>query len=141
MRLRVFTDGGARGNPGPAGTGVVVKDSLDNTVYEYNEFIGVSTNNEAEYTAFLTALRWLHEQNQVNDVDGADFFLDSKLVVEQINKRWKIKEQRLLDLAKNCWQLISTLPYQVTIKHVGRSENTEADLLVNQALDEQKAGA
>ena len=77
----------------------MVKDSLDNTVYEYNEFIGVSTNNEAEYTAFLTALRWLHEQNQVNDVDGADFFLDSKLVVEQINKRWKIKEQRLLDLA------------------------------------------
>ncbi len=136
MQLNVFTDGGARGNPGNAGIGVIIYDEAGQVIYEHSEFIGVATNNEAEYKAFIAALKWLNENGREYSGFSVSCKLDSKLVVEQVNKRWKIKEPRLKQLAVEAWGLMTVLPFpNVTVIHIGRSDNAEADALVNQAID------
>lgn len=138
--LRIFTDGGSRSNPGPAAIGVVVWRD-DQVVFELGKTIGIATNNEAEYIAVIEALGWLLNQGGGSREPGGerqdvDFFLDSKLVVEQLNRNWKIKEPRMQKLASNCWDLISSYKIgKIVFKHVPRSENADADTLVNQALD------
>ncbi|GIK84494.1 MAG: hypothetical protein BroJett025_11160 [Patescibacteria group bacterium] len=133
MRYQIYTDGGSRGNPGDAAIGGVVYGLKKEIVFEFSKYIGVATNNEAEYTAVLTALEWALQHT--TGVEAIDFNLDSKLVVEQMNKKWKIKEPRMLVLAQKCWDLIKELGIEVTFSHVMREKNKEADLLVNQALD------
>ncbi|MCL2110040.1 ribonuclease HI family protein [Microgenomates group bacterium] len=130
--MKIFTDGGARGNPGERGIGVVVYDEEGKVVWEKGKAIGVGTNNEAEYEAVVLALKWLKE-NEVKE--KVDFYLDSKLVVEQLNKRWKIKESRLGCLASQCWEMIVEGELKVKFNHVRRSQNVRADELVNAALD------
>lgn len=134
MELKIYTDGGSRGNPGIAGGGVVVENQ-EKVVFEKSVFFGQKTNNEAEYLAFLTALEWLVDFSVSNQIVKVDFFLDSKLVVEQINKNWKIKEDRLRKLANEAWTKLATLPYPIKITHVLRNKNTVADALANQAMD------
>jgi len=134
MNLKIFTDGGSRGNPGIAGGGVVVRDK-NNVVFEKSIFFGQKTNNESEYLAFITAVEWLVKYSLENNVSSVNFFLDSKLVVEQINKNWKIKEPRLRELANQAWNKLSSLPYQYKIEHILRDKNFEADALANQAMD------
>lgn len=134
-KLIIHTDGGSRGNPGKAAVGVVVSDG-DQKIFESFKTIGVATNNEAEYGAVLVALDWLLSSSGSSDEAAeVEFLLDSKLVVEQLNKKWKIKEPRLADLAQKCWQKISSLPHRVSFKHIPREQNAEADALVNKALD------
>lgn len=133
ISFQVYTDGGARGNPGPAASGVVVFDEKKALQYEEAHFLGEHTNNEAEYEAFLRSLRWVSEhQNQAKNVR---WHLDSLLVVEQLTHHWKIKEARLRILAQQAWQLLAklTIPYQIV--HVPRAQNAHADALVNRALD------
>jgi ribonuclease HI len=130
----LFTDGGARGNPGPAGIGVSVLDDQDVEVYSYGEAIGIATNNEAEYQAFLHALSWLKQQ-PLQPKDLVVFKLDSLLVVEQLNKRWKVKEERMKVYTQQAWADLSQLPCAFTIAHIPRAQNKRADQLVNQALD------
>ena len=134
MNLKIFTDGGSRGNPGIAGGGVIAKDG-DNIVFEKSIFFGQKTNNESEYLAFIAAAEWLVKYSLKNNVSSADFFLDSKLVVEQINKNWKIKEPRLRELANQAWNELNSLSYSYKINHVLRDKNSEADALANQAMD------
>lgn len=132
--LVIHTDGGSRGNPGLAGIGVLVlKDGR--VVFEIAKAIGVATNNEAEYKAVLEALNWLKENTTPHTGAEVQFLLDSKLVVEQLSRNWKIKEPRLAELAKESWQKIAALPHKVVFKHIPRAENVGADALVNQALD------
>jgi ribonuclease HI len=133
--LKVFTDGGARGNPGPAGIGVHVVDSNDFTVYDNHEFLGEVTNNVAEYKGLLSALSWLEGFSKENDVERVEFFMDSNLVVEQINKNWKIKQEHLAEIAFQIWAKLEkiAIPYKLT--HVRREKNKVADLLANQAMD------
>jgi len=135
MMINVFTDGGSRGNPGDAGIGGVVFNAKKELVYEFPKYMGIATNNEAEYTALLHVLEWVADFSQKNDVSNVAFHLDSKLVVEQINKKWKIKEPRMKVLAEKCWQVIKSIKAQTSFIHVRREYNKEADLLVNQALD------
>lgn len=140
MKLQIFTDGGARGNPGPAGIGVVVL--ADGVVhYEHKAFIGLKTNNEAEYLAFLQAVTWLADEVQDQPIEQVEFFLDSQLVVEQLRRNWKIKEDRLRLFAQDIWQKLAGFTFPVTISHVHRAQNAEADRLVNQALDEAALAA
>lgn len=134
MQLRIHTDGGSRGNPGVAGGGVVVFHG-DQEVYSNSFAFGTKTNNEAEYLAVQKALDWLVEYSQENQVKSAQFFLDSKLVVEQLSRNWKIKEPRLRELANDCWKAVVSLPYSVDFNHVKREKNADADLLANQAMD------
>lgn len=132
--LTIFTDGGARSNPGPAGIGVVVYRD-EQVVWQLGQSIGTATNNEAEYQAFLTSLDWVLAQPQA-DITHIVWKLDSKLVVEQLNKNWKVKEARLQVFVQQAWKKLSTLPYSFQITHVPREQNAVADGLYNTALDE-----
>jgi ribonuclease HI len=137
MQLEIFTDGGSRGNPGEAAIGVVVREG-DTILYESGKTIGIATNNEAEYQAILHSLFWLESQKQVCATSTITWKLDSKLVVEQLSKRWKIKEPRMLTFAQQAWKLLEKIGLSYKIKHIPREENSHADALVNQALDAAK---
>ncbi|HEX7017918.1 MAG TPA: ribonuclease HI family protein [Patescibacteria group bacterium] len=135
MKLTIFTDGGARGNPGPAGIGVVVLDELAHVVFEHSAYLGKATNNEAEYRAFQASLDWLLSSTHLDQATHISWKLDSMLVVEQLQRHWKIKEPHLKLLADQIWQKLDQLQIPYTIGHVPRAENKDADALVNQALD------
>lgn len=132
-KIKVFTDGGSRGNPGIAGIGVYIESETGEKLYESSKFLGTKTNNESEYIAFIEALKYLDSLEE--KPQEVEFFLDSKLVVEQINKNWKIKEDRLRILAEEAWKILSTLPFSRKVSHVLRAKNKEADRLANEAMD------
>jgi len=136
-RLKVYTDGGSRSNPGMAGGGVYMEDENGQEFYREAKFLGIKTNNEAEYLAFLMAVEYLmrYELKNPGQIRSVNFFLDSKLVVEQLNRRWKIKKTELKQLAEAIWKNLSALPYSIEIKHVLREKNKLADELANQAMD------
>ncbi len=135
MLLTIQTDGGSRGNPGPSGIGVIVTDETGKIHYQGSEYLGIKTNNEAEYLALLHSVRWLISAN-LTSVTAVQYKLDSKLVVEQIQKHWKIKEARLQALAQECWALLQQLKFPVKFQHVLRAANAQADQLANQAMDQ-----
>lgn len=132
MGVVIYTDGGARGNPGPAGAGAVIKKG-EETVATIKKFLGEKqTNNWAEYEAVSLALQKAKELGLTEDIE---FRLDSKLVVEQLLGNWKIKEASLKpQVAKIKAQLAGF--GRVRFCHVPREENAEADALVNEAIDE-----
>ncbi len=137
-KLLIFTDGGSRGNPGPAALGVTILNEKDETVHEIAKYIGTATNNEAEYNAVLASLTWLEEAGLASySPTQITWKLDSKLVVEQLLKHWKIKEPRMAQLAQECWKILTKLDVPTSFVHVPREENRRADELVNQALDAQ----
>lgn len=130
MKLTIFTDGGSRGNPGPAATGIVIKDETGKTVANYGEFLGKQTNNYAEYMAIISGLK----KAKALGATEVACVADSKLVVEQLNQNWKVKEptiQKLFILAYNT----SAQFKKVTYRHVLREKNKEADAEVNKILD------
>ena len=132
--LIIHTDGGSRGNPGPAGIGVAV--FCDNKIiHEQAKVIGQATNNQAEYQAFINSLDWLLLNQSSLKPTKVVWKLDSLLVVEQINQNWKIKLPHLKKLAENAWAGLKKLTCQYQIQYVPREENADADRLVNQALD------
>ncbi|HEY8801780.1 MAG TPA: ribonuclease HI family protein [Candidatus Dormibacteraeota bacterium] len=128
--LRVFTDGAARGNPGPAGLGVVIEDEHGMRLRGLHRWLGVATNNEAEYHALIEGLKAVAEWKP----DRIEVFLDSKLVVEQVNGRWRVKEARLQTLHRQAKELLESFR-EVELKHVERERNKGADALANQAID------
>ncbi|NCN03871.1 MAG: ribonuclease HI family protein [Candidatus Pacebacteria bacterium] len=133
--LRVFTDGGSRGNPGTAGIGVHVVDQSDFTIFDHHEYIGETTNNVAEYKGLLSALTWLEKFSKDNKVERVEFYMDSNLVVEQINKNWKIKQDHLAELAFKIWAKLEKISIPYKLSHVRREKNKVADQLANLAMD------
>ncbi len=133
--LIIATDGGARGNPGPSALGFCVTDERGRVIHEHAEYLGEGTNNEAEYRAFITSAQWVRNYTAQTGDLSLVWQLDSLLVVEQLNQRWRIKEPRLRDLANQAWGILAVLPYPYQIRHVLRAENKRADALVNEALD------
>lgn len=136
--LVIFTDGGAINNPGPAAIGVVVKQN-NQIIQEISKPIGKTTNNVAEYTAVIEALKWLVASGEwpvANLPAGrqVDFYLDSKLVVNQLNGIFKIKNYQLRNLAIKIRQLEKEIGAQFTYQHVPREKNKKADALVKKAL-------
>ena len=128
--LRLFTDGASRGNPGPAGLGVVIEDENGMRLRGLHRWLGVTTNNEAEYRALIEGLRAVKDWNP----DRLEIYLDSKLVVEQMNGAWKIKARELMPLNMEAKELLRQFP-DVRIAHVERSKNRGADHLANVAID------
>lgn len=128
--LIAHTDGGARGNPGPAGYGVVIHDSKGNKVAALSQYLGKQTNNFAEYQALIAAL----EYAVVNGPKALRVISDSELLVRQIKGIYKVKEPTLRDLHARASQLISQLEW-FDIQHVLRGHNREADQLANAAMD------
>lgn len=134
IQLEVFTDGGSRGNPGPAAAGIHIQDNYGNIIVEIGEYLGEQTNNYAEYQALLIACQWLDE-NLPSEATKLTFYLDSELVVKQINGDYKIKNENLKEIATNIFKLIKGFEIEVEIKHIPRKDNHKADALVNQSLD------
>lgn len=132
MSVVIYTDGGARGNPGPAGAGaVILKDDV--VVAEVKKYLGpIQTNNWAEYEAVVLALAKAKELGLTGDIE---FRLDSKLVVEQLMGNWKIKEPTLKPQVAKVKESLKDFG-TVRFGYVPRAENKEADRLVNEALDE-----
>jgi ribonuclease HI len=133
--LRINTDGGARGNPGPAAIGVVVTDEHKKIIHSHNAYLGAQTNNVAEYEALLYALHWLERFSATTQLQKCDFFLDSKLVIEQVNGNWRVKEIHLQKYVLEAMNIIRSLPFPITLSYVPRAQNADADALVNAALD------
>jgi ribonuclease HI len=128
------TDGGARGNPGPAGIGVVLKDEDGIVLDEIAQPIGPTTNNVAEYEALIAGLKLALDHG----VTELEIYVDSELVVSQLEGRWKIKNERLRGLAVTARALLGRFEV-ASIRHVRRSQNTHADRLANRAMDEAEA--
>lgn len=130
--LIIFTDGGASGNPGPAAIGVVVKQN-GQTIQKISQAIGKATNNVAEYTAVIAALQWLKNKTTADHLQ-INFYLDSRLVVNQLNGRFKIKDYGLRNLAIKVRQLEKAVGGGFTYAYIQREKNKEADALVKKSL-------
>lgn len=131
MAYTLFTDGGARGNPGPAGAGAVLLDPDGNLTGELKEYLGIKTNNEAEYLALQMGL----DMAGRHGVKELNCFLDSELVVKQLNGDYKIRNINLKEIFDNVKKLESRFD-SVTYTHVRREKNRRADELVNLAVDD-----
>lgn len=130
MKAILRADGGARGNPGPAGIGVVLEDLDGNVVGEIARGIGVATNNVAEYTALIEGLKLA----QAKGVTEIDVRMDSKLVVFQVRGEWKIKNDALRQLAARAERLLRGFERK-SLSYVPREQNAAADKLANQGMD------
>ncbi|MCX6779227.1 MAG: ribonuclease HI family protein [Candidatus Magasanikbacteria bacterium] len=132
MQLFIFTDGGARGNPGPAAAGIVIKDAQNKVVATFGEYLGETTNNQAEYRALVLALK------KAEEIGGTELqcFADSELMVKQLNHEYKMKNQELAPLYLKIHNLSLSFK-KISFKHIPREKNKEADKLVNEVLDNQ----
>lgn len=134
--LSIFCDGGARGNPGPAAGAFVVKDNQGKTLYQKAKFFGHATNNQAEYKAVLLAFEWLASQHLTFNFRllTLNFYLDSRLVVNQLSGLFKIKNSQLQHLAIKVKELENKLGTKIFYHFVKREKNKEADKLLNHIL-------
>lgn len=130
--MHIFTDGGARGNPGPAASAFVVYSPSKQVIYQSGHYLGVTTNNMAEYQGVLDALIWLVANYSACELN---FFLDSTLVANQLSGRFRVKEARFLPLIQQIFDLVKQGHFSVTYTTIPRIQNQAADLLVNQTLD------
>jgi probable phosphoglycerate mutase len=131
VRARLSTDGGARGNPGPAAYGYVLETEDGTVLAAHGERIGVATNNVAEYSALLAGLEKALELG----VASVEVVSDSELMVKQMRGEYRVKNETLAGLWARAGRLASRFPGGVTYKAVRREHNELADRLVNEALD------
>ncbi len=130
MQASIYSDGGARGNPGPAGIGAVIYDKNKKEIATVSRFIGKVTNNQAEYEALIAALK------KAKDLKLKDLkvYLDSELIVKQINREYKVKDKDLALLFVKVHNLCLSFD-KISFFHVRREENKRADQLANEAMD------
>lgn len=131
-----YIDGGSRGNPGISGFGVHIRHNEENTIEEIYGYLGIKTNNYAEYSALIAALRWAVK----NNFTGLKVYSDSELMVKQIKGLYQVKSPSLKELYAEASSLIGKL-YTFDIQHVPRSLNKEADKLANLAMDTKESGS
>jgi ribonuclease HI len=133
MKLKIFTDGGARGNPGIAGYGVCIEDENKKKIFEEGKFLGIKTNNEAEYMGLIGALSWV--ENNAPDAE-IEINSDSQLLVRQMKGLYKVKAPHL----KILWATALDLSFgkKIEYKEIRRELNSKADELANLAMDRRK---
>jgi probable phosphoglycerate mutase len=129
--VRAYIDGGARGNPGPAGYGVRIEDASGTLLQELHGGLGIATNNVAEYHGLLAALQWAVDHGH----DHVQIRADSELLVKQMRGEYRVKHPGLQPLAARARLLAAQLGH-VTFQHVRREQNKEADRLSNLGMDE-----
>jgi len=129
-KLIIYTDGGARGNPGKSGIGAVLKNEDKKNILEISEYIGIATNNQAEYRAAIRAL----EEAQKLAAEDLKVYLDSELIVKQLNGKYRVKNIKLIPLYVELTRLQRTFK-TASFEHVRREFNKEADALANLAMD------
>jgi len=132
-KINIFTDGGSRNNPGNAAVGVVINE------HKFKKYIGIKTNNEAEYEGVILALTKLKELFSKTELENSEIVLhlDSELVCKQINREYKVKDLKLQQLFLKVYNLKLELG-NIKFKHIRRELNKLADTLVNEALDEKE---
>lgn len=136
LQLNVYCDGGARGNPGPAASAFVVKENTGKILHKQGFYLGIATNNQAEYQAVLEALKFLNTSPLA--LNTVTFYLDSLLVVNQLNKKFKIKDDILKEKfaeIRNYLEQLGQLEIRIIFNYVPRSYNYQADKIVNETLD------
>ncbi len=126
---KLYTDGGARGNPGPAATGYVLFQGTKR-IAEGGTYLGTATNNQAEYQAVIEGMQRAHQLG----ITSVAVFMDSELIVNQLQQKYKIKDPTLQKLFIKAWNLMQGFA-SLTVTHIPREQNAEADYLVNQTLD------
>ncbi len=131
--ITAYIDGGARGNPGPAGYGVLIVDQDGQPLTELHGAVGIATNNVAEYNGLLAALTWAarHRHTRVH------VKADSQLLVEQMKGNYRVKNEGLLPLYRQARHLVARIG-SVTFEHIRREQNKEADRLSNMGMDENR---
>lgn len=134
MKLIVYTDGASRGNPGHSSYGFTIQDDSGKILYQEGKYIGIATNNVAEYTAVFKALKYVSDNLFQKGNLKISLYADSKLVAEQLSGRYKIKASHLKPIIADIRKLSSQFK-EITYSHIPRSQNGIADSLANQALD------
>lgn len=135
-RITAYTDGGARGNPGPAGFGAHIVDEQGSVLAELRGALGMTTNNVAEYQGLLAALEWAHANGHRDLLVRAD----SELLVKQMRGEYRVKNEGLQPLYGRATRLVAAIG-RVTFEHVRREQNKHADRLANLAMDEAAGAA
>lgn len=131
MHLIIRTDGGARGNPGPAGFGVVIEDEKGKVLEEHAKFLGTKTNNQAEYAGAIFGLQRAKELGATS----ATVYADSELLIKQANGEYKVKHPNIVPLFQDLFRAERAVG-KVIYQHVRREQNKHADALSNKAMDE-----
>jgi len=134
--IKANIDGGARGNPGPAACGVVIRNAKGEVLAELGEYLGLQTNNFAEYSGLLIALEYAIEEKH----PSLKVLSDSELLVRQMQGRYKVKSPGLIELYERAQTMVRKLQH-FSIEHVLREYNRDADRLVNKVLDSQGKGS
>ncbi len=129
--IKIFSDGASRNNPGEAGAGFIFLDEDDTIIFKDKKFLGIKSNNEAEYLALIFALESLNKF----DCKVINIFLDSELVVKQIKGVYKVRDSKLQELYSKANNYLKN--YNFTISHIPRERNKLADKLANEAIDEK----
>lgn len=135
MKFTIQTDGGARGNPGPAGIGVVILDEAGKVLEEHADYIGVTTNNQAEYRAVILGL----ERAIALGANAADVVTDSEFLVRQMTGKYKVKHPEIAKRFLEVKNLETRLGGRVKYRHVRRELNKHADRLSNEGMDRGQA--
>lgn len=129
-KVFLYTDGGSRGNPGPAGIGVVILDSAKKRIKDFYKYIGETTNNIAEYNALIHGL----EEAAKLNADEVVINMDSELIAKQLNGEYRVKNSDIKPLFEKALGILKNFR-SFEIRHIGRSKNKEADKLVNKAIN------
>ncbi len=144
MNLTVYTDGASRGNPGKSGAGVVILNENKEQTASLNKYLGISTNNEAEYKALIIALEFLVDIPNAGEISEILFLLDSQLLVNQMNGVYSVKSANILPLHNKAQKIIKDIKalskhsgrfLRITFRHIPREFNKAADRLANMAID------
>lgn len=132
--LEIYTDGGSRGNPGKSACAFAA--FINKTLIKENSlYLGITTNNVAEYQGVYFALKWIADSGEVNEIREVIFFLDSELIVKQLNGLYKIKNTNLLKINIDIKNLIKETNKNILFRNIPREQNKIADGLVNRELD------
>jgi ribonuclease HI len=135
MKVSVYTDGGSRGNPGHSGFGVVIYNDARQIIAQISKYIGLATNNEAEYSALIESLLWLRDNSSIHQVSEVTFYSDSQLMVRQLQGRYKVKAPNILPLFNQAKTLLNSLNFNYQFSDIPREQNSLADQLANDAMD------
>jgi len=134
-KIAIFTDGGARGNPGPAALGVFIEDENHRELAKIGRKIGETTNNVAEYSAIVEGFNWALINKEKLAIETINFYMDSQLAYSQLTGLFKVKNPKIREFVFQIKQKEAEIKIPVYYSHVPREKNTKADLMVNLALD------
>jgi len=134
-KISIFTDGGARGNPGPAALGVFIEDENHKELARIGKTLGETTNNVAEYSAIVEGFHWALANKEKFGLERINFYMDSQLACSQLTGLFKVKNPKIREFVFEIRKIEAELKIPIYYTHIPREENTKADFMVNQALD------